>query len=853
MLALLLSGALSLIGCGGAVSFPDVAISQQTPDQIPGPSIRGSVYGGHAPIVGAHLYLLQPGTTGIGSMATSILGNNGVTSTGGFAISTNSTDPYLPSGAKYVTTDSTGGFDLSGAYTCAAGQPVYLYSYGGTVSTGPTASPSTYSISQIKTGTGTVSYNFGNFTKTETDTLTFTVSSTELLYSGENITISGLTGNFAFINGAQVVLSDANLQTSTFDITVTYAAVGIFSNFPLTDGSTYTTADFGSAAIVTAGTQSNNSIVLMATLGNCPKTGNLNFGPGSTNPVNYIYLNEISTVATAYTFQPFTSSANNDAVHIGSSGTAQGLLGIENAANTAAQLYSIQGSVDSTVPDGEGHIANSQTQLNGVANQGNGVVPQATIDTLGNILAACVDSAPNGTNKNGSLSVQCSTLFSNATDNGLTTGTNPTDTATAAINIARYPAGNYSSTTSTPTNFVTNLYGIPTGDVPFTPHLNSAPPNFLIAINYPQTAVSGYSSATNSLLGRAESVAVDQVGQIWITAQTNTDLVQWSPLGAQNFSHSDGYIYGYVSIDGSNNAWTGNATSSTSIEEFSSAGNLVGTYGSGYKDAYTVVANQAGDAFFFANTSATGSNYQMFEYGPGGTSITGSPFSISPSVITAGDNVAHGSVDASGDLWITTESSYQIARVTASGGELFTPISTPQQPEFPAIDSSGNAWIAIQANPAAVYKVSPTGTYTILTSTGATFNGKTTTATGATLTGTFGCAIDGNGNVWLANRAGLYGSSSGVTGTNTIVEINGSNNMAISPTSNYILEAQYPATATSYTNMLNDSLNLAIDPSGNIWVTNYLGNSVVEIVGAAAPVVTPLSVAAATGKLGQTP
>lgn len=857
-LGLLLSCALFLAGCSAAISFPDVVVDEQTQ----GPSVQGSVYGGHAPIVGAHVYLLQPGTSGIGSIATSILGNNGATSAAGYTISTNSADPYLPSGAKYVTTDSTGAFNLSGAYTCAAGEPVYIYSYGGTPSVGSVASPVTYSVSQFETGTVTTS---GVLNVTYTVTLTFTVSPAELLYSGENITISGLSGNYSFINGSQVVLNDKNLQTSTFDITVS-ETIDFLSgkSFPLASNTTYTTANFGTSGTVTPAPQSNSSIVLLATLGNCPTTGNLNFGGGSTDQINYIYLNEISTVATAYTFQPFTLSTNNDAVHIGSSGTTQGLMGIENAANTAGQLYSIQGSVDSSVPDGEGHIANSQTQLNGVANQGNGVVPQATIDTLGNILAACVDSAPNGSNKSGTLSVQCSTLFTNATDNGLSNGTKPTDTATAAINIARYPAGNYSSTNANPpTNFVTNLYGIPTGDVPFTPNLKSAPPNFMIAINYPQTAVAtAYSTATNPLLGRAESIAVDQMGQIWITAQTNEDVVLWSPLGAQIFTHSDGYIYGYVSVDGSNNAWTGNAASTSSIEEFGANGTLTGTYGSGYNEAYTVVANQSGDAFFFANTTATGNNYQMFEYGPGGSTITGSPFSISPSVITAGDDVAHGSVDSSGDLWLTTETSDQIARVTATGAKVFTPIVTPQQPEFPAIDSQGNAWIAIQADPSVIYKVAPSGTYTVLSQNGGTVrvsNGQTsqtvhnTTATGATLTGTFGCAIDGNGNVWLANRAGLYGSTSGDTGTNTIIELNGSNNLAISPTTNYILEAQYPATSNSYTNMLDDPLNVAIDSSGNVWVTNYLGNSVVQIVGAAAPVVTPLSVAAGTNKLGQTP
>jgi hypothetical protein len=53
--------------------------------------------------------------------------------------------------------------------------------------------------------------------------------------------------------------------------------------------------------------------------------------------------------------------------------------------------------------------------------------------------------------------------------------------------------------------------------------------------------------------------------------------------------------------------------------------------------------------------------------------------------------------------------------------------------------------------------------------------------------------------------------------------------------------------------VLNDPINLAIDISGNIWVTNYGGSSLVEIFGAASPVVAPFSVAANNGTLGKQP
>ncbi len=762
-LALLVSGAaLGLSGCGGmSTGFPDSVVTSQL--ETP-PPIKGSVYGGHAPVTGSHIYLLQPGTGGIGSLATSILGTG--SNPTGYPLHTNPAtggDPHIPAGWQYVISDSSGGFDVTGEYTCTKSQPVYLYSWGGN-----------------------------------------------------------------------------------------------------------------------PGTVNNTAIVQLAALGNCPSSGALNFDGSSNTPINYVYMNEISTVAAAYVFQPFTVAANNDAVHIGSSGTTQGLIGIENAANTAAQLYSIQGNGQISNPSvGEGHIANYQTQSvsfgsGGVTftpNAGNGVVPQATIDTLGNILAACVD-APTG-----AASSTCTKLFQHATTTGIFGGTNATDTATAAINIARYPAGNYSaSATQKPTQYVANLYSLQGGVVPFTPNLKNKPNDFTIVINYPYTAVSGYPGATNSTLGKAESIAVDDLGQIWITAQAAHNYVRWSPLGDQNAgSSSSGYIYGYISIDGANNAWTGNANGTSGIQFAGSNGVFTTTYGQGYNIAYTVITDSSGNAYFFAANNGTpngeyntNSNYQMWVYDKTGTLTSHSPACAKNTgpyvfyctgagfIFDSGDNVAHGAIESAnkgGYLWITSERSpYQIARVTPTGGLAFTFSTNTAQPEFPSIDRNGDAWIANQAATGSIYRFGIQGTYPYYNYTTLTSN-----STGANLTWTFGSAVDGNNNVWLTNRCGGYGNCTNTNGTNSIVEINSANNLAISPPTNYIPEAQYPATATNFTTILHDSLNVAIDPSGNVWVTNYsaaqnsAGSGVAEMVGAAAPVVTPLSLAAGNNALGVAP
>ncbi len=820
-------GTLTLVGCGGAASFSNpgstVTTTPDTPQVVTGTAVNGTVYGGHAPIQGSHVYLLQPGTTGYGSLATSII-------SGG---TENTSDPNVPQGARYVTTDNNGDFN-TGAYTCTVGRPVYLYAWGGTA----------------------------------------------------------------------------------------------------------------------GGTVNNNSSVELATLGNCPSSGN--FYTPDNGALQFIYLNEVSTVATAYTFQPFTLVTNNDAWHIGTSNTTQGLLGIANAANTASQLYDIEGGTQiSTAGQGEGHLANFATQLSGVDNQGTGIVPQATIDSLANIIAGCIDSVPS---RVGNVTSQCSGLFTIARDDGTTNGREPTDTATAVINIARFPAGN-SSSNNVDATYASDIFALQTSnESPYVPELRNAPHEWTLAINYPENAVTGYPNQVNPNLGAAESIAVDNAGQIWITAQTQEDIVRWSSMGDRNSFSQLGYIAGYVSVDGGNNAWTGNADNNSGIYFAGNNGVFNTTYGSGYQSAYTVITNNPGDAFFFAKNAATGNNFGMFEYLPGGTLAPGSPFNITDGTTTttaditsasancngfiiysctytfdatntfaegdtvtlaltnarggsgwtglngtvtvasargtsftvtndfttinpggsatgtatmtvnttgavpAGVNVAHGAIDSEGDMWVTSENGgNRIARITPTGATVFPPITTVEQPEFPAIDNGGNAWIPIQETNAEIYKVSPTGGQTVLTS----------NSTGAQLTSSFGAAVDGNGNVWVANRCGNYGNCGNTAGENSIVVINGGGstpgtaNTAISPQArgtgrnaipgNYIPEAQYPADATTFTPILDGPLNLAIDPSGNVWITNYTGGGVVELIGAAAPVATPLSVAAANNQLGAKP
>jgi hypothetical protein len=115
------------------------------------------------------------------------------------------------------------------------------------------------------------------------------------------------------------------------------------------------------------------------------------------------------------------------------------------------------------------------------------------------------------------------------------------------------------------------------------------------------------------------------------------------------------------------------------------------------------------------------------------------------------------------------------------------------------------------------------------------------------MNGATGVAIDGNDNIWYANSTGNSVSAFMNKGP---ASINGGqySNVAtgISPTTGYTASGQMSAPT-----------QIAIDPSGDVWVTNTstsgVGYSVTELIGVAAPTYTPLSSAAAVNKLGMKP
>jgi hypothetical protein len=856
----LLLGSLGLSGCGGALSFPDAVVGSQ----VQGPPMQGIVYGGHAPIVGAHVYVLQPGTSGYGSAATSLLGKVGsttVTSASGSAITENVNDPNVPAGAKYVTSDSSGAFNLTGGYSCVVNQPVYLYSYGTSAST-VTSLPT--NVTETITGitvSGVTADTNGNAT------YVITLSKALPLTAGEGVTINGLTGNLSILNNIPLAPTVAT-QGTTFTVsatavygTYTFQTGGGFfgqgqtqtffdtvgtgaytatagpvgndgkgddnggANRNSENGDTSTgTGPFGSGGTATASettpsTKTTNPQLELATLGICPSSGN--FSTSGNGALSFVNMNEVSTVATAYTFQPFTVASNNNAWDIGTSGSTQALLGIANAAQTAAQLYDIQGAnlISTVTNDGEGHLANVKTAgTNGTPNTGNGTVPQATIDSLANILAACIDSTPL---TGGFLSTECTTLFNTATDNGQTIAsgdTAPTDTATAAINIARYPSGNHGGTVD-PT-YVSDIFGIPSGIVPYVPDLTSAPNDWTIAITY-----SGGNIGEANVLS-PHNVAVDGSGNIYHANFTTKSFTVLNPLGVPVTLTTPTTLDDPTSValdSTSTNVWLANqnaAANTTTVTRCTITGaDCVSiALGSGLTEAQDAEVDANGNIWATAANNDVGGG--LVEISSATTPTVLSHVTTTLNEPT-GFSIANGT---NGLIWVgDTADTSDISHCTATACTNVGNVGS--KTENTAIDSSGDIWVAGDDTVAAI----ASGTFTPLT--GSPF------ATGLGQIND-GMAIDGNNTVWVANN-----------GAGTVLEFSATNG-GTTPVG-AVLEVSPAQGYTASNNIAPEGI--AVDPSGNVWYDDTANGDIVELVGAGAPTVMPLSFAVANGKLGAKP
>jgi hypothetical protein len=559
------------------------------------------------------------------------------------------------------------------------------------------------------------------------------------------------------------------------------------------------------------GSGENAASAMLAILGNCPQSGGFTIKTSFT-------MNEVTTVASAFAIAGFAT----DATHVSSSGTPLALTGIANAfANTVNLANGTTGAALTTTPAGNGAVSNSE------------------INTLANMLAACVGLASGNS---------CSTLFENAIADGTTNGAQPTDTATAAINIAHHPGAN-----------VAELYTLGTEASVFTPVLAEQPNDFSVAVNF-SVPNSNWAANLSPPYHGAHQIAVDASGNIWIpgfSTSTAYGLMKLSNLGVV-LSPPSGYMgggtsnpYG-VAVDPSGNAWLTNpvfgVNTSVTVSEFSNAG-----------------APLSPSAGFVPNNpqlgvsiATDGKGNAWIPYGNGIAKLSNAGELVVTNPGTPGGLPLSGiAVDANGNVWGAVEKGGGnpvtgfFAEFSSSGATISPPTLgqyscgappfTEQLTEGAAIDESGSLWLVDSAG----FVKESASPIPPCSGTGGGFVYQIEDRGGDV-------AIDGDGNVWIISGPGGNGTLSEFSNSGT----------PISPSTGFVGIPYEPITFNGFAAV--SFVDLAPDSSGNLWVIQqlYTGDYshqmpytfyAKEFIGISVPVVTPLSVGVANHTLGSRP
>jgi sugar lactone lactonase YvrE len=469
-----------------------------------------------------------------------------------------------------------------------------------------------------------------------------------------------------------------------------------------------------------------------------------------------------------------------DIAHIGASSTNS--VGLANAFLNAQLIANTTNGTVATLPSGE-------------------VTETAKIYALADAMASCINSDG---------STGCQPFFTAATPGG---GTAPTNTWDATINVVKNPGNN-----------VSGVFGAIGPQPPFATTLAAAPNDWTLSL-----------TITDGGISSPEGLAVDSQGNVWLLDHSGILSAfnpQGTPLSASGFGQPIAVEAYGVAIDPNDNPWITLAENPIhnptrgSLERFwgvSSGQTLGGT--TDFSDntvnyPYAIAADSNGNIFaanYYVNASST--NLEMLN-----------PSTSTFTAVATGSAVGFPvalAVDTNHGVWITGTDGPSVSHFDSGGNLVFStdccgPVSSV------ALDSTGNVWLADRENSdidgtgtnGAVTEFAPDGTIlqAFITSGG--------------ITNPSSVAVDAAQNVWVSNlhTTGPQGT------TESFSEIAGSNSAspgtALSPSTGYGLDAQ-----------LDLPYALAVDASGNIWVSNTGGNndvgSLVMFFGMAAPTKTP--------------
>ncbi|MGA9673652.1 MAG: hypothetical protein WBQ94_30955 [Terracidiphilus sp.] len=737
----------------------------------------------------------------------------------------------------------------------------------------------------------------GTVTLTATSTGTPTASGSQVVNITNNLTGPALSGK---VQVGSLPVSGAKVQLFSAGNTGYGSAATplVISN----GGSSVTTANDGSFSIPAGFTcPSLNTLVYLVALGGQPggpqaaanpQLGLISaIGPCSNlNGTVPLIVNEVTTVASVFALTPFIGS---DYAHIGSSSTNYNNgPNASNAANNNNGLANAFATVNNLVD-----ITTGVSLLTTPA--GTGTAPQAEINTLADVINTCAASA-GGAPGDGSA---CDAFFEAANvnpPNGAqpTAANAPTSILQALIEVAQVPSSIWGALIPNPSG--TNLYNLvanPSLNLPFTPILTGAPYDWSVAISYTGGGLEGKSLARPL----SSSLAIDAAGNLWISNKNISSVTELSNTGAALSPYSTGTTKatggGFkgggltspksIAIDPFGDAWVLNGTGtngSSTVSELAYNGvplSPSSAFSGGSNPANTGVgmAIDGNGNVWVADSGSPGDVSEYAGYNGGSVNqvpvATGTPLSPSGvgfvgSASTPINNPNGGiAVDGSNNIWLLDQGYYAALELNSASGALLdldqgdSVDSDTGLPDNPpsyvlnssnfgtsmAIDHAGDIFIPYNLptlnGGAQVYELAAGASTANFGGTGQTID--ITNVPISVFEGDANplyppIAIDGAGDMWAIVQP--FGGSTILPLALTEFSPSGS-----------LLNGNGAAQGFVASSMSGSNLSgVAVDASGNVWVLS--GNNpttVTEFIGAAKPVVTPMSVGAQKNKLGSRP
>jgi len=466
---------------------------------------------------------------------------------------------------------------------------------------------------------------------------------------------------------------------------------------------------------------------------------------------------------------------------------------ILNEATTSASVWALApfmssgGSVGASCTNTTG-LDNAFLTANSLVNAATGASPGAAIpstlavsssklNTLANALNSCTAS---------SGGASCTSLF-NAAASGNTV---PSNTLDAALNIVHSPGNN-----------VAAIYTLASGNAVFSPVLHAAPPDWML-----------HNTITGGGMNSPASVSVASSGSVWVSSYFNA-VSEFLPGGATDFPSGIGgnglnQSYG-MALDIQGNVWIANEqtnpnSGSGDVAELNSSGTFLagGLTGGGINYPVAVAADSNGNMWFanYGDSTVTRLNSAGTPISP--ASRWGAKSLVFPVALA---------IDSGHNAWVANQSGVlPITRISKDGSEITNFDCDCNGASGIATDQNGNIWIANYYDNS-ISEVNSCGSLEL----GA--------AKGGGVNHPQGIAVDGAGTVWVGNYLG-----------NSISEIDGSSSTKpgtyVSPSTGFGTDAN-----------LLEPYGIALDASGNIWVSNFGNNTLTQIIGVASPVKTPLA------------